>query len=435
MTEPVVFEINDAGLTLTRGDLVLAREPGLALVQSRRLVFGQEAFAESRLLPRDVVDRFWWRLSQEPITLAHARVRSFADLAYFQVQALTERLGLAGDALLAVHGGYDADQLGLLLGLMQPQKLRAVGLVDSAVAAVSVTAGAGRYRHLDLTRHGVIVTDVEVGDEARRLDTRQVAEVGLNVLTETAAEAAAAAFLDQTRFDPMLDGAAEQALHDSLGGWLTALSTASEVDAEVRYRGHAYRARLTRQLVSEPLARVLTPLAALRDEDAPLLVSERLAAWPGLEAVLGEVHRVPEAAVAAACRRHAERIVAEPPALPLITALPADAGAAPIHRAARRGSGGRRAASEPSHLLVDAQAYALGATPLYLVGAGEVRRARDGAAAAIHLADAGAEITALAAGVRVNGRSVTGSEPVAAGDVVTAGAATGRLIRVAEPAD
>jgi len=438
VTEPFVFELNDAGLTLSRGDAILAREPGIALVQRKRLLFGREAFAESRLLPRDTVDRFWQRLSQDPVSLPHDRVRSFADLAYFQVAALVERLGLSGDVLLAVHGGYDAEQLGLVLGVMKPQKLRAVGLVDAAVAAVSVTAGEGRYRHLDLTRHGVVVTDVEVTDSARRLDAKVVADVGLNVLTKAAADAAAAAFLDQTRFDPMLDGGTEQLLHDALGGWLVQLAARPEIDAELSYRGHRYQARLTRRILADPIALALAPLASVAREADTVVVSERIATWPGAVDALPAFHTVPESAVSAACRRHAAVIRGEPPALPLVTALPAGGSGSLIVGVS--GAGARQATpvsgalAGASHLLVDDRAYAFDGVRLHLTGEGTVRRSADGAAAAFVGTGSGVTVEPLGAGVRVNGRTIDGPLAVAAGDVVTAGAATCRLIRVDEPA-
>ena len=63
MTGTIVIKINDARLVVAGEDRVLHLEPGFAVVEGREILTGDDAFARSRILPRQTSHRHWSSLS------------------------------------------------------------------------------------------------------------------------------------------------------------------------------------------------------------------------------------------------------------------------------------------------------------------------------------------------------------------------------------
>ena len=129
-----VLEFNDAALTVADAERVRLGSPGFALLDGRRLLFGEPARQQFRALPRKAQFRYWYQLDQAPLDAPFGEARSHADLAWAQLSGL-QAAGADGALLLAVPSSFDSGQLSLLLALARAAKLDAVGLVDAAVAA------------------------------------------------------------------------------------------------------------------------------------------------------------------------------------------------------------------------------------------------------------------------------------------------------------
>src|SRR5690606_20513229 len=108
--------------------------------------------------------QYFTRLNADPLPVPGPRARNHADLVYLHLktfQPLIEAEG--GSVLLAVPGILSADQLGVLLGVLQEVGIRVSGFVDAAVAALSIHPLPERAFHLDVSLQRAVVTSVEAG--------------------------------------------------------------------------------------------------------------------------------------------------------------------------------------------------------------------------------------------------------------------------------
>lgn len=371
-----VLEVNDAALVLSDGERLLQASPGFALADGRRLVIGEAARQQFRVHPRRVLSRYWYQLDQTPLATAFGEARSHADLAWAQLAALREQ-GAEGPLLLAVPGSFDSTQLGLLLALARAAKLDAVGLVDSAVAAASTVDAARQVLHVDVQLHRWWLTRLsgsDAGDLARS-GGEDLAKPGWLAVWDACAGVIAAAFVQQTRYDPLHSAATEQALYDRLPGWLAQFGRGAAVTLELPAGLRSHRASLPADALDAALAPIVSRIAAGvaaaavgTAADTAILLSAAAAGVPGLAgAIVAATGIRPQAlaplAVAHGALAHAGRIRHDGEALPFVTRLPARAAAAsavPVTPLPR-----------PTHVLVgdvalplspaEAAAYVLGA--------------------------------------------------------------------------
>ena len=228
-----IIELNDSNIQLSQDDRQWS-SPGYALATADEVLIGEAARQQARLMPLSAFNQFWHRLSLEATSSANHRVRHHADLAYFQLSDLAQQAGECDEVVLAVPGNFSADQLSLLLGIARECPFNAVGLVDCAVAALAPEVGQGRYLHVDIQLHQVVISEVEVDSEARLAKTEPVPEAGLETLYGHWARMISDQFIQQTRFDPLHTAEAEQQLYNHLSAWV---AEAGE-DQQLELAGH-----------------------------------------------------------------------------------------------------------------------------------------------------------------------------------------------------
>jgi hypothetical protein len=294
----IAIDLNDAGLVVADAEIVLAVEPGYALVEDRKITTGTAAYAEARLKPRRISNRFWSTLSAAPGTAGVRGVDSAAELAFAQLREIWSRFGGAGtEVVFVVPGNYTREQLGLLLGLAQECGMPVRALVDAAVAA-SVQPYPGRQLlFLDAGLHRTSVTPIEQGEEAVALSEQGI-DAGRADLVDSLARWFAEVFVLATRFDPFHHAETEQRLYDCLPDWLASLRSADSAEVALTHGGDEFRVTVAREQLLGVVAgfgRALVQLIAqVRAADAGLVVqvSERLADLPGLETHLGRLDDV-----------------------------------------------------------------------------------------------------------------------------------------------
>ncbi len=383
MARALGLEAGDSGLFgAAEGGAVFGPSPAVAIVDSARPRFGEEALAACRLLPRQVASDFWARLDMEPLGPPFPAELRSADLVHGHLEWLWAKAGPGtSEVLLAVGGGCDERQLGLLLGIAQALGIPVAGMVDAALAAAAAGFTGERLLHVDLGQRRAVVTEVQ---QAARLVRERVARIdrwGQDEVVDAQMRGAAAVFVRQARFDPLHDAATEQALFDRLPGWLAALERAESLAVELPAAGRLVTTEISRVDAEGWTARFAEELqqqvSVLKHAGEPttVLVSARAARLPGLVTRLRAVRGVELAllgvhAAAAGALRAKDAVRSAPGPLRFVTRLPRPeapegsigGAAVALPRAPRPAPApdGRR----PTHLLLDNVAHPITAEPL-----------------------------------------------------------------------
>jgi hypothetical protein len=362
-----VFEINDIGVAASPAQPGNIASPGYALVQGGDLVVGEAARAQARLHPQQLNNRFWQRLSMDPIRHSPDTVRHHADLAYAHLLHLHELAGKPEEVIFAVPGNYSPKQLSVLLGVAGHCPFQAVGLVDLAVAAAAGVDLAGEIVHINLQLHQAVLTNLSVSAEISRESVQTMEGYGLLALYERWAHIIADAFIEQCRFDPLHSAGTEQYLYDHMPQILA--TSDSLIDLEVPQGTTVHRARLERELLLQAGAKTWDYLFARAKTMSPgadrCLLGSQWAAVPGIESFSPQSLLLPENAISSVCLELADRVRSQDAAVSFVTRLPKIEGAQPTGTPQAVSATPAPEPLSPSHVLVNATAYPLTA-PCFL---------------------------------------------------------------------
>ena len=433
-----VIELNDCDVCIFQAGEVVARSPGIAVLKQDRIELGQAALQSTHIDPRNTFSRFWSNLNQDNFKRRTKLARHHADLAFAHLSALHEMAGEVDEAVFAVPGSFTNGQLSLLLGLAEASPFTATGLVDAAVAATAATAGAGEYNHLDIHLHHTVVTSLEVSGAVKRTAVKVIDEVGLLAIQDKCVNHIADLFVQQSRFDPLHHAATEQALCNRMAQCLQELGSDADTVVHIEFDNARYQARVNRERLVETLQPLYNKISAAVDASRVSLVHKRLAGLPAftdhLAAAGGKVEVLDERAVFAGCMGYVRDGKAAEEGIYFVTQLKAAAEPGITH-AATPASLEQKPEAGATHVLVDAEAYPLGQTPLYLSAQGGLTHSGgQDTLCSLTLEDLVATLapTDVAAGVLVNGKAVTGDTGLKPGDVIgfTGSAHEFALIRV-----
>ncbi|MFT5131624.1 MAG: hypothetical protein ACI9SC_000083 [Gammaproteobacteria bacterium] len=318
-----VIELNDNEIRVGLGGDIILRSPGYALIDGERIELGEAAAKQARLNPRAVHNRYWKNLNQDPLQYPSSRARHNADLAFAQLLAIHEKAGKPVEAIFAVPATYSKEQLALLLGLVDASPFKAVGLVDSAVAATSPVAGKGNYVHIDIHLHQTILTRVNVDDQVRRSSVQIIDGAGMLSIFDATAHLIADLFIKESRFDPQHHPETEQALYDQIPACLNSLLTNSEVALEIQYHQTQHQAKLPADLLKNTLQVQYHKIVSAINPTDFCLLSYQIAQLPGLITLLSDYEVLPALAIFQACDTHESSIRSTGSALNYVTSLPA----------------------------------------------------------------------------------------------------------------
>ncbi len=394
-----LLDCNDAALRLWRdGDDTFLM--GIAWFNEGRYQFGQTAWQQARRAPREINNRYWHRLSTQPLSPALGPARHTADLVHAHLQALLS--GVSGELALVIPGAMEPAQLSLLLGIIET-----LPVTPSAVVHRSALVGAGigeHCAHVELHLHQASITPVHTIDGmATTGDTQLLPGFGLLGLIDDIAEIIGQQFVSQTRFDPQRRAETEQALYEQIPGLLNALATQGEVSCAVE--GHT--ARISADTLRTVGQRFSMALAPLIPGDISLIAFDSLlSSLPGLALASqqGQPLRtqavLPSAVVAGAAQLATntgelvfQRQIACASASHLATPAPQAVTAAP--------------APTVSHYVIAGHAAAL--SPGIAIAPG------------VSVTGSNQVTVASSAEAQLNGQAIDGSVTLAAGDRLTAG--------------
>ena len=378
----IALELNDALLAVADESGVLHTEPGYVVVEEGAARFGQDALPAVRRHPHLASSRYWRDFSAEPLTRPLGGFRSNADLVAAQLRRIWSRHGAGRTGVLyATPPWWTDEQLRALVELSEGLGMPVLGLVDAAVAACRHEQPGRELLLLDASLHSLTLTRIRQAGQAGLGDLAGDREgfptLGIEPLLRLCMETLARRFVECSRFDPLHDSAAEQALFDHLPDWLARLARDVEVQLELSTRSGTFgatlqsadfRARIAR--ACEPLLQKLRARVAERGPHV-LQVHSRLADIPGvLDALLRLPDTVlhvlaPGAAATGLAGRAASAL--RPGSDPVvISELPWDEGPVGLPAPVSTPPSGQE--SLPTHLLVGHRAYPLGTGP-FRIGA------------------------------------------------------------------
>jgi len=364
------IEFNDASITGVSEAGVVFSEPGYALIDGARSLFGVEALATARLNPRQINNRYWWKLSESALPNSSSQHETFADLAQSQLERLWS--ACANDlteVLFAVPGYWVSEQLGLLLGIAEELGIPTRGLVNCAVAATRRHYPERELFHIEGSLHEIGVTRMSQDGAAGLAERYAVKELGIESLERTCGEFFSHRFVECSRFDPLHEAKSEQLIYDKLHTWLAQLKRHDKLELSVAFDGYDFRAKVeSRELgnyqrkVAEPLVQKLRSL--LNGQPCALQVNAKLGAFSGvIEALLAlpncDLYVLEAGAAARGVMRRPQSFPPTDAGFRLATALPWDHSAVKPLPAERRGDVGQK----PTHILYQGRAYRLGPEP------------------------------------------------------------------------
>ena len=418
-----VIELNDCDVCIFQAGGVVARSPGIAVLKQDSIELGQAALEATHIDPRNTFSRFWSNLNQDSFKHRSKLARHNADLAYAHLLSLHEMADGVEQVALAVPGSFGAEQLALLLGLMEASPFTPTGLVDSAVAATAATAAAGNYQHLDIHLHHTVVTTLDVSDTAQRMAVKVVNEVGLLEIQDKCVNHVADLFIQQSRFDPLHHAVTEQALCNRMTQCLQELAEAPDTLVDIEFEHARYQARVNRERLVDALQPLYGKISAAVDADRVALLHPRLAGLPAFTEHLGtaarQVEVLDERAVYAGCTGAVREGGDGDGEIYFVTQL--KAAAQPTISFAGAARLAQEPGPAPTHILVGAEAHALGLSPVYLSaqGAPVVSNAQN-TLCSVSLNGATATLAPATNGaVYVNGRTVAGNASLRPGDIIS----------------
>jgi pSer/pThr/pTyr-binding forkhead associated (FHA) protein len=382
----LALELIDAALVVARkrndgvGDSVdvVADAPGVALLEDQATITGLDALQRVRKQPLLAHTNFWRALSIQPLTRPSRVAGTTADLAFAQAEKLLGPFKQDNEAvLLAVPAGYNRDQLGLLLGVINETGVRVAGLVDAALAACSLEPAPARVLHLDLELHQALLTVLEYSGGEQPGLKRSRYEIaprhGLLGIQQSLVQFIAESFVRKTRFDPLHEATSEQRLVDQLPAWLSELQQAETITMSFQFGERELQLEMERApliAAAEPhYLELLRLVQGARVAGMPieLRLSQRVAAMPGLLDRLRTlrdctIQVLPPAAAAWGALQFETSIRRAADSLALVYQLPVTRADTNEERASDVDA--TPAQLRPTHVLFQGRAWSIGEQPL-----------------------------------------------------------------------
>lgn len=326
----LLLDLNDLGIRCYADGELLHESPGVALVESDRLRFGEAALQASRSQPLHTHSRFWSQLDVTPLNSAHHQVRHHADLAYLHLRHIESCAGISlvgQTATLVVSGQLDRQAMGLLLGIVKQTGLQVTGLVDSALASLLPQLQQTRVRHLEIHLHHTILTELRWREGTLQLHNLEVLpDLGWLDLQTHLLKFLSTEFIRQARFNPRHDASSEQQLFDAVPAYLRQLESERVIDCQLP----SSSIKLDARDLSGAVQAWLKPLGeALTDDGTELYLGDRLARLGMFLPFARGAHSLSAAQVGSALQETARKLSHSDASLRFTSALPCPLGTAP----------------------------------------------------------------------------------------------------------
>lgn len=294
-----IIDISDAGIQVAIENELLKTSPGFAVMDGNRLLVGEDALNNARLLPRWTNNRFWNQLSTDPIANSTDEIRHHADLAFAHLESLWLPMkNNVDNVILLIPAFYGHPQLGLLLGMAKECGIPVAGLADSSLIVASEQNIRPLSLHLDIHLHRITLTGLSSGNTLARKEVSTVTETGIFTLWDRWANIIANQFIQTSRFDPMHQAQSEQTLFNQLPGWIEKLNGSRGATFELNLGEINHSVSVSNDQLMAACTQIYPQIVqAIRSrippgETASLLLSHRFAGFPGLKDSLGLINNI-----------------------------------------------------------------------------------------------------------------------------------------------
>ena len=296
-----IIEINDSGHCCGNemGEIFIS--PGYAFLTNDGIETGDIALKKSFLSPQKSFNQFWRQLSLSPVSYPTNKVRHNADLAFQQLTDLYNQLNKPSEIIFAIPGSFDRQQLSIILGLAKALSFKVLGLVDSAVAAVShfeskdEVSDTKYFVHLDIQLHQTVFTQLQKNQgNLKRTCVDIVTDLGITTFYDDWARHIADKFIKEYRFDPLHTAEGEQQLYNLLPKWLEELNLSSETTAVLDSPQGTYQLVIHLDELLKESTKKINQLkkkfaSTVKSRDI-LVASHRLLLLPGISEQLAKFH-------------------------------------------------------------------------------------------------------------------------------------------------
>lgn len=415
-----ILELNDAAMHLGIDGALVQTSVGYSVLNQQKLLIGNLAQQNAKLLPRWTNNRFWNQLNTDNINNATTEIRHHADLAFAHLEDLARETAV-DSLVLAVPAFYDKSQLGLLLGMCKEARLPVTSLVDMSLLAVASQPSHPNALFLDVGLHRITLTSVRTDGAIRQVGYQTVVETGLATFWDRWASLIAEQFIQSSRFDPMHEAASEQKLFNQIPAFMANNVESKILTFELDLGNVKHSTTLSKDQLLGATASAYPAIVqnirqlAPTSEPLSLFVSNRFSYFPDLAASLAlipnlDITYLDQDHMIKAGHQLWDKLGAGSDNVSHITTLAITS---------TRPSAGRNTA-RASHLLVGKNAYSIRKSRM-LVSArnGELQEGREGAVAIIGLDANQAQLRILTAGIRLNGTAFdSGVHTLAPGDVL-----------------
>lgn len=327
-----IIEINDSGHFCKNDVGETFVSPGYAFLTNDGIETGDIAQKKSFLSPQKSFNKFWRQLSLLPLSHPTNKVRHNADLAFQQLTDLYNQLNKPSEIIFAIPGSFDQQQLSIILGLAKALNLKVLGLVDSAVAAVSHFESEDKvsdtkyFVHLDIQLHQTVFTQLQKSQGTlKRTCVDVVTDVGITAFHDDWARNIADKFIKEYRFDPLHTAEGEQQLYNLLPKWLEELNLNLETTAVLDSPQGTYQLVIYLDELLEGSTKKINQLkkkftSKVKKRDI-LVASHRLPLLPGISEKLGKFHILKKGAAIFGSLENLQEIIQDQQSMHLVISL------------------------------------------------------------------------------------------------------------------
>ena len=275
------FEINDICLRLCDSGETRYEDAGVAYLTDRTTLFGQEALAQLFVHPVQCQSTYWQRLNEDAVEPRTKQRTKNSDLVYNQLAAAfrNERSLKQDPGWVVVPSDLDANQVGLLYGILQFEKVQPRGFLDVALLAGSTGTVADSAYFIDLQLHRTVVTQLYQHDgKLEFVNVKTLPSAGYLQFVQRWIDTVAKRSLEESRFDPRVSGATEQQLFDRLRDQI---NRGNELAISVEHNGETRSTSVLQSELASSGIDVYDRILAEVNPGTHLLLGDHAAELPG----------------------------------------------------------------------------------------------------------------------------------------------------------